>query len=99
VFEEAGDHQRRANHAGAVVHDDDAASAQHRAGSYQRIMGHGDVHLIGVQHGHRDAAGNDRLDRAPVNWTTCVFIDQLAQADAQWQFKHPRTADVSAYAK
>ncbi len=80
VGEEVRDVLGRLDHVHGVVHDDRARRPEPAAGLDEVVEAHLHVELVVEEDGHREAAGDDRLDRPAVERAARVVVDQLAHA-------------------
>ena len=79
-----------------VVHHGDGGRAQAQAAGLLDILEvELDVHLVGVEDAHADAAGDSRLELPPLPHPTGMILDQLAGGHTQRQLDADLLVDVA----
>ena len=93
---------RGLEHVHGLVHHDEAAGADHRAGGDQALVVHPHIFPDDVFGGHdvdRRAAGDDRLELPPVRNPLAVLHDELLHVVvAHWQLVDAWAFDVARHA-
>src|ERR687887_446376 len=92
---ELGDARERPDHAGRVVHHDDAARPGHRAGRLERVELHRDVDLVAGEHRRRGPARNDGLHLAAAHDPAAVLHDDLLQVVVDGLLVNARAVHVT----
>ena len=87
VGEKTGKVPRGPHHAGGFVHDDNAARTEQTARGLNRfIVEIYFFNLVGQQHGHRTAAGNDAFEFFAVGHAAAIFFEKFLERITHFQF-------------
>src|ERR1044071_4934428 len=100
VREESGKVQRGPHHAGAFVHDDHAARPEQTArGLHGFVVEVHFVNLVGKQHGHPTAAGNDPFEFLAARHAAAIFFKKFFERIAHLHFINAGFRDMAADAE